>query len=70
MPDRVHRAAQNDPATFGVCESCGNPIPAGRLQLLGYAERCTPCQVTFEGPSRQPPPPVIAFSTFEERAIP
>lgn len=68
MPDRVHRAAQKEPSLFGACEVCRSSIAAGRLQLLPYAERCTNCQIEFEGPARQPPPPVIPFSSFSRRA--
>lgn len=29
--------------TFGVCASCGNPIPRERLRLLPAATLCVPC---------------------------
>jgi DnaK suppressor protein len=29
--------------TYGVCESCGRPIPAERLAALPYAVRCVAC---------------------------
>jgi DnaK suppressor protein len=29
--------------TFGICESCGKPIPTERLDAIPYARRCTPC---------------------------
>lgn len=29
--------------TYGKCESCGEEIPAGRLDALPYARYCTPC---------------------------
>ena len=35
--------------TYGVCRSCGVPIPAARLELVPWAELCVPCSV----PSRR-----------------
>lgn len=29
--------------TFGVCEGCGTPIPAARLQAVPAATDCVPC---------------------------
>jgi RNA polymerase-binding transcription factor DksA len=29
--------------TYGVCTSCGNPIPVARLRLLPSAMLCVPC---------------------------
>ena len=28
---------------YGVCESCGNPIPFKRLEALPHASRCVAC---------------------------
>ncbi len=33
---------------YGVCSSCGEPIPIGRLDALPFATRCVPCQETIE----------------------
>lgn len=30
--------------TYGICESCGGPIRAERLDALPYATRCITCQ--------------------------
>ena len=30
--------------TYGICESCGDPIHAERLEALPYATRCITCQ--------------------------
>ena len=30
--------------TFGVCESCGRPIPSPRLQALPIARLCVACE--------------------------
>ncbi|MCB8942204.1 MAG: TraR/DksA C4-type zinc finger protein [Ardenticatenaceae bacterium] len=30
--------------TYGRCESCGQQIPAGRLEILPYATLCVNCQ--------------------------
>jgi DnaK suppressor protein len=29
--------------TYGICESCGNPIPVARLEVLPYATECVSC---------------------------
>ena len=29
--------------TYGVCERCGRPIPAGRLEARPTASRCVEC---------------------------
>ncbi|MEU8803461.1 TraR/DksA C4-type zinc finger protein [Spirillospora sp. NPDC048819] len=33
-----------DAGTYGMCEDCGEPVPAGRLEILPYARRCVQCQ--------------------------
>jgi len=30
--------------TYGICESCGEPIPLARLEVIPYARRCMKCQ--------------------------
>lgn len=35
--------ARLDAGTFGVCVSCGKPIPAGRLEVRPFADHCVPC---------------------------
>lgn len=30
--------------TYGICESCGDEIPGGRLEIVPYATRCVECQ--------------------------
>lgn len=32
-----------DAGTYGICISCGKPIPVGRLEVRPFAERCVPC---------------------------
>jgi RNA polymerase-binding transcription factor DksA len=32
-----------DDATYGVCEGCGGPVPAARLQARPVARRCVGC---------------------------
>ncbi len=45
--DEVHRfddaLMRWDAGTYGICTSCGNPIPAGRLEVRPFAELCVPC---------------------------
>lgn len=43
IADALRRLA-DDPEEFGVCEGCGNDIPARRLELMPYARLCAPCQ--------------------------
>ena len=33
-----------DQDTFGICERCGEQIPAGRLEVLPFARYCVDCQ--------------------------
>jgi RNA polymerase-binding transcription factor len=39
-----------DPAAFGSCVDCGEPIPRKRLALMPYAELCVECQQAQDGP--------------------
>jgi DnaK suppressor protein len=32
-----------DEGTYGVCVSCGQPIPSGRLEVVPWAALCVPC---------------------------
>lgn len=32
-----------DGGSYGRCARCGEPIPAGRLEALPWADRCVPC---------------------------
>ncbi|HLF43671.1 MAG TPA: TraR/DksA C4-type zinc finger protein [Acidimicrobiia bacterium] len=41
---KVERALDNiDKGTYGICESCGKPIPMARLDVLPYVTRCVDC---------------------------
>lgn len=35
---------QNHPDEYGLCQECEAEIPAGRLELLPFAEFCAKCQ--------------------------
>lgn len=35
--------ARLDQGTYGVCETCGEPIPAGRLEARPGARTCLAC---------------------------
>lgn len=39
-----------DEGTYGMCSSCGTPIPAARLELVPWAALCVPCSA----PARRP----------------
>ncbi|MCD6539522.1 MAG: TraR/DksA C4-type zinc finger protein [Candidatus Omnitrophica bacterium] len=34
--------------SYGICESCGKPIPKRRLDVLPYVRFCTKCQENIE----------------------
>ncbi|XRQ15477.1 TraR/DksA family transcriptional regulator [Actinomadura welshii] len=36
--------ARLDDGTYGRCEDCARPVPAGRLEIIPYARRCVQCQ--------------------------
>ncbi len=38
-----HALARIDSGGYGVCESCGKPIPVERLEALPYATLCVDC---------------------------
>jgi DnaK suppressor protein len=41
---KVERALNRvDDGTYGLCESCGQPIPVARLEVLPYATECVTC---------------------------
>lgn len=46
-----------DKDTYGICESCGGPIPAQRLDVLPYARYCLSCQQTTEQQMEEKEPP-------------
>ena len=33
-----------DEGRYGICADCGEPIPAGRLEIIPYATHCVACQ--------------------------
>ncbi|MFF5264366.1 TraR/DksA family transcriptional regulator [Actinomadura viridis] len=38
--------------TYGVCEGCGQAIPAGRLEILPHVRCCVRCQGRIDGGGR------------------
>ncbi|TNM26074.1 TraR/DksA family transcriptional regulator [Streptomyces sedi] len=36
--------ARLDAGTYGDCQGCAAPIPAGRLEILPHARLCVPCR--------------------------
>ena len=54
---RVRRALgkiAETPDDFGLCEECGEGLPAGRLEVMPYAELCVTCQAQKDGPRAGP----------------
>jgi RNA polymerase-binding protein DksA len=39
--------ARMDEGLYGVCEACGKPIAANRLEALPHAARCVHCEEKF-----------------------
>lgn len=42
--DAALRRLYKDPGTFGVCESCGDPIGVERLEMVPWATLCIQCK--------------------------
>jgi len=42
------RRLYNDPATFGACHTCGEPVGYERLDALPHARYCIDCKVKEE----------------------
>jgi len=42
------RRIADDPDDFGLCETCSEPIPARRLELLPWVRLCIECQQAQE----------------------
>ena len=42
IDDLIRRTIEDE--DFGLCEECGEPIPAARLMVLPDASLCVPCQ--------------------------
>ncbi len=41
---RVDEALQRlDAGTYGICATCGEPIPPARLEVRPFAAQCVPC---------------------------
>ncbi|MGN7860553.1 TraR/DksA family transcriptional regulator [Microbacterium sp. 22303] len=38
-----HALARLDAGAYGICASCGRPIPASRLEVRPFAEHCVAC---------------------------
>lgn len=39
----THALARIEAGTYGICESCDNPIPVERLDVLPYSTLCVAC---------------------------
>ena len=38
-----HEGERIEKGEYGICESCGDPIPLARLEVLPYATLCVAC---------------------------
>ena len=54
---------------FGTCESCGKPIPVGRMQIVAAAERCAPCQANLDGAPVEAPVVAAQITVFYPRPM-
>lgn len=61
---------RRDPDAFGRCLVCDQPIPADRLRLVPWAERCTRCQLAAEGGPNHESDQRVAVMMFYERGRP
>ncbi len=48
-----HALKKIEEGTYGICESCGNPIKKSRLMARPEARRCTPCQEKYDREQRK-----------------
>jgi len=48
--DKALRKLREDPDEYGLCEECGDDLPAARLKAMPYAELCLECQSKRDGP--------------------
>jgi RNA polymerase-binding protein DksA len=44
MEDVTLALARLDDGSYGLCSSCGSPIPLPRLEAVPTTRRCVPCQ--------------------------
>ncbi len=44
-----HALARIEDGTYGSCESCGEAIPAARLEVMPSATLCVDCQASSRG---------------------
>ena len=52
---RVEHALQKiDEGTYGLCDSCGQPIDPARLEALPLAALCVKCKALQEGQDNRP----------------
>lgn len=47
MEQIARTLSRMDEDAYGVCESCGHPIAAKRLEALPHATRCIACEERF-----------------------
>jgi RNA polymerase-binding protein DksA len=48
MEDIAEALARLDDGSYGLCSSCGIPIPLPRLEAVPTTRRCVPCQERHE----------------------
>src|SRR5438309_426564 len=46
--DRALRKLAEEPDEYGVCEDCGDEIPAKRLEVMPFAQYCAECQAALD----------------------
>jgi DnaK suppressor protein len=46
--DRALRKLRDEPDEYGVCEDCGDEIPAKRLEVMPFAQFCAECQAAAD----------------------
>jgi len=46
MLEIEHALHKLEEGSYGICDSCGQPIERGRLEVLPYASQCMGCKAT------------------------
>jgi DnaK suppressor protein len=44
LADIEHALSKLDDGTYGICDSCGEPIPEGRMKVIPHANLCVECK--------------------------
>jgi len=57
LADVEHALHKFEEGTYGLCDSCGQPIDPARLEALPHASLCMKCKAQQEKNAKGKPPP-------------